>query len=87
VVVLGERVRVWGVVKATATGVSEFVVVVLPNWPSLFKPQQSTPPKVSMAQVASYPTLAEATPERVPESLTPTTATGVSEFVGVLLPS
>jgi len=53
----------------------------------LFKPQQSTPPKVSMAQVASYPTLAEATPERVPESLTPTTATGVSEFVVVLLPS
>ena len=64
----------------TATGVSEFVVVVLPNpkSPSMLEPQQSTPPVVSAAQADSTPTLTEATPERkAPVLPTSTTATGV----------
>ena len=35
----------------TATGVSEFVVVLLPNRPKELSPQQSTPPVAFVAQV------------------------------------
>jgi hypothetical protein len=53
----------------------------------MFKPQQSTPPEESMAQAESYPTLTEVAPERVLVPPTPTTSTGVSELVVVLLPN
>ena len=72
----------------TSTGVSPGDVVLLsPNSPSMFKPQQSTPPEESMAQAESYPTLTEVAPERVLVPPTPTTSTGVSELVVVLLPN
>src|SRR5580704_4980799 len=64
-------------VTVTGTGVEELVVVPLPSWPSLLRPQHSTVPPESSAQAESIAV----------GPLRPETATGVEELVVVPLPS
>jgi hypothetical protein len=65
-----------------ATGMSESIMVPLPNSPLPPYPQQSTPPETSTAQFDRSPSLA-----RLVAVGMPVTATGESEFTFVPLPN
>jgi hypothetical protein len=94
---VADRVGAAGGAAITATGVDEFVVVLLPNCPAAFNPQQLIDPDVNNAHEESSPTgllgpaaLTAATPDnRFELEVEPTanTRTGVREFVVVLFPN
>ena len=57
----------------TSTGTSDRVVVLLPNWPEVLRPQHFAAPVVSTAQAKPVPTLTEVALTVVP--LMPETGT------------